>query len=152
MRSLEAIAGIGARRLAILVFGTSLIASAIGCGVPENEVHEREMVAAGRASFRAYCAGCHGPDARGDGPAATQLTVKPADLTQITTRYGTFPDEAIYDRIDGYNDPADSTVQMMPAWGNIWRGVNREWETQQDVRERINEIVAYLKTLQTTSS
>jgi mono/diheme cytochrome c family protein len=110
------------------------------------------MVAAGRASFRAYCAGCHGPDAKGDGPAAAQLTVRPADLTHITTRYGSFPDQAIYDRIDGYSNPADSTVQMMPAWGSIWRGVNREWETPQDVRQRINEIVAYLKTIQNTTS
>jgi hypothetical protein len=41
---------------------------------------------------------------------------------------------------------------MMPAWGSIWRDVNREWETPQDVRQRINEIVAYLKTIQNTTS
>jgi len=140
-------------RFVLVALGLIVLVSYMGCGgISENEAHEREMVAAGKASFRAYCAGCHGPNGQGNGPAAEQLTVKPANLTKITERYGKFPDDVIFERIDGYRNYPDSTIQMMPAWGNIWRGMSMEWETPQDVRERINQIVAYLKTIQDTSS
>jgi cytochrome c oxidase cbb3-type subunit I/II len=37
--------------------------------------------AAGRALWRDQCAGCHGPEGRGDGPAAALLEPRPPDLT-----------------------------------------------------------------------
>jgi putative copper export protein/mono/diheme cytochrome c family protein len=40
-----------------------------------------QSIAAGRRLFAAHCASCHGADGRGDGPAATSMTTKPADLT-----------------------------------------------------------------------
>ena len=39
-------------------------------------------------TFQAYCASCHGPNAKGDGPAAKALSKTPADLTMITKRHG----------------------------------------------------------------
>jgi len=38
-------------------------------------------IASGQAVFAANCAACHGADGAGDGPAAAQLHIKPADLT-----------------------------------------------------------------------
>jgi putative copper export protein/mono/diheme cytochrome c family protein len=35
----------------------------------------------GEALFRTHCVGCHGPQGRGDGPAAAGLSPQPADLT-----------------------------------------------------------------------
>src|ERR1700733_1619419 len=46
----------------------------------------------GPALSKAYCASCHGADAKGDGPMAKSLKVKPSDLTRIAARNGgTFP-------------------------------------------------------------
>src|ERR1035437_888659 len=42
----------------------------------------------GQALFQAYCASCHGKDAKGAGPAAPALKAKPADLTQIGKNNG----------------------------------------------------------------
>jgi putative copper resistance protein D len=41
-----------------------------------------EPIARGRALFGEHCALCHGPEGRGDGPAAASLAVKPADLAE----------------------------------------------------------------------
>jgi putative copper export protein/mono/diheme cytochrome c family protein len=38
-------------------------------------------IARGAVLFAATCAGCHGADGAGDGPAASALRIKPADLT-----------------------------------------------------------------------
>lgn len=35
-----------------------------------------------------YCASCHGVDAKGEGPVAKSLNVKPSDLTRIAARSG----------------------------------------------------------------
>ena len=40
----------------------------------------------GKDLFKAYCASCHGSDAKGKGPMATSLRVQPADLTRISIR------------------------------------------------------------------
>ncbi len=46
--------------------------------------------AAGDASYQLYCASCHGPEGRGDGPRASELARPPADLARLHERYG-FP-------------------------------------------------------------
>ena len=35
--------------------------------------------------YKAYCAVCHGPNAKGDGPMAKSLKTAPSDLTRIST-------------------------------------------------------------------
>ena len=44
-------------------------------------------------TYAIYCANCHGAEARGDGHLAALLTVKPTDLTRLTKKDGTFPDD-----------------------------------------------------------
>src|SRR6266498_4146313 len=39
-------------------------------------------------TYKAYCAVCHGPAAKGNGPAATALKKVPADLTTMAKRSG----------------------------------------------------------------
>ena len=39
-------------------------------------------------TYKAYCATCHGSQAKGDGPAAAALKKLPADLTTIAKRNG----------------------------------------------------------------
>ena len=46
----------------------------------------------GKGMYTAYCAACHGADAKGDGPAASALKVPPTDLTQLAKKNaGNFP-------------------------------------------------------------
>ena len=40
----------------------------------------------GKDSFEAYCAACHGVDARGSGPVASALKRTPPDLTILASR------------------------------------------------------------------
>lgn len=43
---------------------------------------------AGRELFQTHCLSCHGPDGRGDGPAAASLEPPPRDLHQRPYKYG----------------------------------------------------------------
>jgi mono/diheme cytochrome c family protein len=44
--------------------------------------------ASGKEMFKAYCAPCHGENAKGEGPAAPALKVPPPDLTVLAKNNG----------------------------------------------------------------
>lgn len=44
---------------------------------------------AGKASYQANCASCHGPEGRGDGPVAMALDPKPRDFAEAQFKYDT---------------------------------------------------------------
>lgn len=71
----------------------------------------------GRALFDQYCVSCHGADGTGNGPAASGLAQRPADLTRISERNGgTFPMIRVMSVIDGYTRRGDRT-SVMPELG-----------------------------------
>ena len=75
----------------------------------------------GHALYRSHCATCHGIDARGDGPMAGVLTIKPADLTALAARNGgIFPMERVVTRIDG-RDPLVAHGSPMPVYGDFFQ-------------------------------
>ena len=54
-----------------------------GRNLGENPVEPTaKSIDNGKALFQTHCAVCHGPRGRGDGPAATGLNPRPADLAQ----------------------------------------------------------------------
>ncbi|MAQ83130.1 MAG: cytochrome C [Maritimibacter sp.] len=56
----------------------------------------------GEALFQSYCAGCHGVEAKGEGPLAPLLAVPVADLTGLAARNGgEFPLIRVVELIDG---------------------------------------------------
>ncbi len=139
------------RRLARPV-GLAAIAGCLllfGCDRPsEQEIHQRELIAAGRASYRAYCEGCHGHEARGDGPTAVFLTIPPADLTRIAQRHGgTFPQEYVYLRIEGTDAGTSPDSTKMPHWGKIWN-VNDTPQEREDAKARTEELLEYIRSSQ----
>src|SRR5215510_2830768 len=52
---------------------------------PGAEVRPDEPI--GRRVFAKRCAVCHGPDGRGNGPAAPSMTPRPRDFTQSLFKY-----------------------------------------------------------------
>src|SRR6516162_4180067 len=55
-------------------------------------------------TFKAYCAVCHGADAKGNGPAAKALSKAPADLTTIAKRHGAFSQSDVESTILGSSE------------------------------------------------
>jgi mono/diheme cytochrome c family protein len=52
-----------------------------------------ESIQRGQQLFAQNCASCHGPQGKGDGPAAVALNPKPADLTDAEWKHGGSPQQ-----------------------------------------------------------
>jgi mono/diheme cytochrome c family protein len=102
----------------------------------------------GRRLFTAYCSSCHGLGARGDGPAADSLRVRPADLTQLMKGTdGAFVAERVRASIDGRdrNIKAHGSIEM-PVWGDAFK--RREDLNEDAIKARIDALVNYLRSIQ----
>lgn len=97
-----------------LILFVPLLALTAAC-MPEDRI------TTGAGDYRTFCAACHGPEARGDGPAAAGLTPQPADLTLIAREHGgSFPRAQVMSRIYGYT--MGSSDSPMPAFGHLLEG------------------------------
>jgi mono/diheme cytochrome c family protein len=124
---------------------------AIGVGTAQTRASEptQQLLDSfkGPKLFRAYCAACHGKDAKGGGPVAGSLKVAPADLTRIAERNGgKFPFLTVQKIISGEQQlPAIHGTHEMPVWGPLFSEVS--WD--QDLgRLRIYSLAKYLETIQ----
>ena len=103
---------------------------------------------AGREVFRLYCAACHGVAGRGDGPLASNMRRKPADLTEIAKRNGNqFPSEMVFRTIDGRQPVRGHGGPDMPVWGDAFAR-SRDNATPTSVRETIESLVGYIQSFQ----
>lgn len=105
---------------------------------------------AGRDSFELYCAPCHGGGGRGDGPVSSALRVRPSDLTTLAQRNdGSFPRDRVREFVIGTGRPlaAHGTTEM-PVWGPMFR----TFESDARVRERIENLLTYVESLQLPST
>jgi mono/diheme cytochrome c family protein len=96
--------------------------------------------------YRAHCAACHGSDGKGDGPLASALKAKPADLTALAKNSGgRFPAERVGKFIAGEEISASHGSREMPVWGPIFHQV----EDDRDFgKVRIQNLVKYLESIQ----
>jgi mono/diheme cytochrome c family protein len=82
----------------------SYLVQGTGPAVPESPRSTAPAPAAaappadGASLYGRYCAACHGPDGRGDGPNAENLPVRPAALAAAAAMSGR-PDDALFDTI-----------------------------------------------------
>lgn len=85
----------------------------------------------GQVAFGQMCADCHGLDARGDGPKAALLPVRPADLTTLSARVGgAFPMLHVIGVIDGSDrDAGHNGPSPMPAFGALVGGQSAAIDT-----------------------
>ncbi len=103
--------------------------------------------------FVQYCASCHGPDAKGNGPMAEELRRAPADLTTIASRRdGVFPDAQMAEVIDGRRRVRGHGPRDMPVWGQRFgRNVaasSADSHQNRAVRGQVLALVAYLRSIQ----
>ena len=83
-----------------------------------GEAHGADM-------YAVYCTSCHGKDARGTGPLADDLSVRPADLTRLAARNGgVFPYAPTMARIHGY----PGQFHEMPQFGPLLEGPQVAWQ------------------------
>jgi mono/diheme cytochrome c family protein len=113
---------------------------------------DQDILDAGKREFERSCATCHGMDAKGNGPSAASLNVKPTDLTQLSKPHGgVFLFWRVYEKING-KDEAPIRVhgtREMPIWGDRFRIEPLPDEEQRmGVRGRILSLVHYLESIQ----
>jgi mono/diheme cytochrome c family protein len=101
----------------------------------------------GSVLYKAYCASCHGTNARGGGPMAKSLKVPPPDLTRIYMRNGgIFPLKRIAGIISGEEQLSSGHgTREMPVWGPFFSRVDND----QDLGlMRIDSLARYLEQIQ----
>ena len=110
----------------------------VGTMARTSPVDAREM-------FSSYCAVCHGPEGKGNGPAAKALSKAPADLTKISARSnGTFPGVRVRRYIQGSDEIAAHGTRDMPMWGTLFRKMGSS-----DTAElRVESLAKYLENMQ----
>lgn len=114
---------------------------------------------AGEVEYLSACAGCHGRDARGDGPLAGLMNIETPDLTRMSARAGgEFPWGDAIALIDG-RSLVTAHGSDMPVWGDRYMtqakregaalaGPHPPVAPELVVRGRILSLVYYLETLQ----
>jgi hypothetical protein len=102
----------------------------------------------GKDTFGAYCAVCHGTDAKGQGPAAPALKGPVPDLTMIAKRHGKFDAIAMERVVSGADKvPSAHGTVGMPIWGPLFKTADSDPGV---AKLRIQNLVKYLQSIQTT--
>ncbi len=114
-------------------------------------------LAAGRAEFQNSCLACHGESGKGDGPLSKFLTVKVADLTQLSkNNNGQYPFLKVFQTIDGRAVVKTHGDGPMPIWGDRYTVQSgaagaepyKSYTSEAFVRARVLELTYYIQSLQ----
>lgn len=144
---------IRAAAAAVTVLGIGILGPSGGAYALE----EAAQLKLGEIEYMGNCAACHGAKGKGDGPVAEALSTKPRDLTQISKHFsGTFPDDHIYQVIDGRKMINPHGDRLMPVWGFRYfetaaetaNRVPHDVDAQAMVHGRIVALVRFLKSIQ----
>ena len=102
----------------------------------------------GSELYQGFCAVCHGPAARGDGPASPALDPAPVDLTRLAIdNHGEFPTMAVMHSISGRFKSSGYHTEM-PAWEAVFVAATSD---PVGSRLRVRNLTLYLQTIQQTS-
>jgi mono/diheme cytochrome c family protein len=136
--------------LVIPVGTLALLVSSSFAQNPKEEDQPTRLINSlqGAELYKAYCAVCHGSDAKGNGPMSKSLRSAPSDLTRIAARNGgSFPLVRVRNVISGEEAlGAGHGTREMPVWGPIFSQVGQD---QDFGRVRIDNLARYLESLQT---
>lgn len=89
--------------------------------------------AKGKEIYTKFCASCHGPNGKGDGPAAAALTPKPRNLADKKV-IGSFTDDYLFKVIQGGGASVGKSP-LMPPWGGALK------------EEDIQNVITYVRSL-----
>lgn len=97
--------------------------------------------------FHAHCAACHGPEGKGDGPAAANLKKRPANLTVLAKNNGgVFPTSRVEKFISGDDlSLVAHGSREMPVWGPIFHQIE---EDQDFGTVRLQNLIKFLQSIQ----
>ncbi len=118
---------------------TNFLTAAVftGCGFmlsAQNASARKGDGAAGKQSFTAICASCHGQTGMGDGIVAAALNPKPRDLSDAEY-LSTLTDEYLF-KVISEGGMSVGKSAMMPAWGGVL-GEEGGWNVIAYIREEI---------------
>ncbi|GJL55464.1 MAG: hypothetical protein NPIRA02_25960 [Nitrospirales bacterium] len=137
-------------RTVIIMLGVTILIHSMSL---VSFAQKHEVIEGGRYLYFKYCALCHGARGHGDGERAPSLDVHPANLTRLSRNNGgEFPFWKTYRVIDGRQEVLNHGSRDMPVWG-IWfqipdDEVSTETEWADQVRGRLWQLLAYLKSIQ----
>jgi mono/diheme cytochrome c family protein len=138
-------------RIAVLV--TALLFSGVAAAMAQDSTKsiKKEPIpmtsaSSGEEMFNTYCAVCHGKSGRGDGPAASEFKIPPANLTLLAkNNNGTFPEAYVAQMIQtGPRDAKAHGSKDMPVWGKLFESLGDD----ATVKLRIRNLSNYIGTLQ----
>ena len=136
----------------LLVAGVLLTAGSANITFAQDKVIKKTAVqqsdpSSGKAMFTSYCAACHGPSGKGDGPAASEMKTAPTDLTQLAKKNdGKFPTDHVRSILEfGAKAPAHGSSDM-PVWGTLLHALDQNDPVKTNLR--IQNLVDYIKSLQ----
>lgn len=133
------------KKVNVLLFLGTLFLTIFSC--QGNKNLEGHPLASGQELYVSYCMICHGET--GNGSMAELLTVPPPDLTKISVRRGgQFPEEEIFQIIDGRQSLKGHGTRDMPIWGLTFKN-SEKLKNEKQVEKDIQRLVDYLKTIQT---
>jgi mono/diheme cytochrome c family protein len=132
-----------------LVLAIALSVPVLPAGATEPDPTDAGVVSKGRFLYRLYCMDCHGETGKGDGATASSLDASPADLTRLSQgNDGDFPVGKVYQAIDGRTEGCREPGSKMPIWGLMLQEMDSDVDQEQQVRERVLQIVLYLESIQ----
>jgi mono/diheme cytochrome c family protein len=104
--------------------------------------------ASGREMYIAYCASCHGKDAKGNGPATPALKTPPPDLTTLAVRnQGKFPSMRVGAILRGQEVLITHGSKDMPVWGPLFES-RPDYAGSHELNARLFHLTDYLKSVQ----
>ncbi len=122
-----------------------LLLAAAASAPGQSGAKSDNAVKKGKALYTQHCVSCHGSTGTGEGPAATSLKVRPADLTQIANKYHGFPNEKVMDWIDGEKYAIGHGSREMPVWGKRFR---RSTAAGSGLADEVQVLTRYIESIQ----
>lgn len=139
--------GFSSRFRVSVMAATGMVAMLYAVTAPAAAVTEDALRRA-RHDYQKYCASCHGPEGRGDGPVALAMKAMPADLTLLSMNNdGQYPADKVRGIIDGRADVKAHGPRAMPVWGEEFY-VSTEGIGQRQARDRVDALTEYLRAMQ----
>jgi mono/diheme cytochrome c family protein len=129
------------RTLGLLTLACLALAATAAAAAAQNRY-------SGSTDFQAYCASCHGSEAKGDGIIAKSLAKRPPDLTLLAKRNNDlFPKDKVFKMIDGRTPGSSHAGADMPMWGEVF-AKSAESPEPEATAARITALTNYLETIQ----